>query len=971
MRFAEVFKVLTGHAPLAWQAKLYSESFAKGAIPSALDIPTGLGKTSVIALWLIARALGDDAVRRALPRRLVYVVDRRAVVDQATAVAERLRIQLATDACSDLRKPLGVDGDAGLPISTLRGQFADNRAWLADPAATAIVVGTVDMVGSRLLFEGYGVSRRMRPVHAGLLGADALVALDEAHLVPPFARLLHDVERAAAGGAGVERHEQLGPRDARRRGIVPRFAVLPLSATLAAAADDAAENTRPPFRIEREDEDAITVRRLDAAKRLTLAPYPNDETDKTLAQRAFVLATADPPRRVVVFCDRREKAAGAFASAKGVLAAIDSLRKGDRKSGRAAVEIERRLFTGGQRVRERQRLADWLEAQGLSGESSYDGATRRHPAKPTILVATSAGEVGVDFDADDMVSDLVAFERMAQRLGRVNRRGAGDAAVCVFHAAEAPQRKKPKEPSSEERRAETAWAARTVMERMPVESCDGAAFRDASPRALKSLTGHACEDASLRTLIAAATTPAPLRPALSRPLVEAWAMTSLETHTGRPKVEPWLRGWEDEPEPQTTIVWRTHLPVLRDENGAPVAVTRKSLADVEAFLDAAAPHETEKLETETWRVAEWMTKRRQNPATATADAADAPGTDDDAVHAAVPPLDVAGFVLAADGSVEGRMESAHYVMPDRSISLSDKSAKDNVVRLLGGRTLIVDARLGGLDEDGLLDDSAGSAAPTADADDAWSADIGRRVVDTPGADGDWREVFAFPLSEGDEPRTLHVEVRQLANSNEEGRSLARAQTLSEHHAWTANAMRRIADALGLPEDLARALVVAARLHDEGKKAERWQRAFSAEAGRRDLNVGADVALAKTTGPFDRRHLDGYRHEFGSLFDVEADAEFLSLDTEHRALVLHLVAAHHGNARPTIATRGCTALPPPQLEARAAEVALRFARLQTAWGPWGLAWLEAMLRAADAEASRKNDEGGQSPAAAAARKDGSA
>jgi CRISPR-associated endonuclease/helicase Cas3 len=47
-------------------------------------------------------------------------------------------------------------------------------------------------------------------------------------------------------------------------------------------------------------------------------------------------------------------------------------------------------------------------------------------------VATAAGEVGVDINSDHMVSDLVAWERMVQRLGRVNRRGEGDAEITVF-----------------------------------------------------------------------------------------------------------------------------------------------------------------------------------------------------------------------------------------------------------------------------------------------------------------------------------------------------------------------------------------------------------------------------------------------------------------------------------------------------------------------------------------------------------
>ena len=77
------------HTPFRWQMRLLSR-FVDGDLPAAVDVPTGLGKTSVMALWLLALAAGAD-----LPRRLVYVVDRRAVVDQATRFAERLRRNLA------------------------------------------------------------------------------------------------------------------------------------------------------------------------------------------------------------------------------------------------------------------------------------------------------------------------------------------------------------------------------------------------------------------------------------------------------------------------------------------------------------------------------------------------------------------------------------------------------------------------------------------------------------------------------------------------------------------------------------------------------------------------------------------------------------------------------------------------------------------------------------------------------------
>ncbi|PYR39636.1 MAG: type I-U CRISPR-associated helicase/endonuclease Cas3, partial [Acidobacteria bacterium] len=174
--FCAQFEGLTGNTPFPWQQALFAE-LVENRIPRACDIPTGLGKTAVMAIWLVARAH-----RAPLPRRLVYVVDRRAVVDQATDVANGLRACVDRDA--KLKQALGL-GARSLPISTLRGQYIDNKDWLEDPASPAIIVGTVDMIGSRLLFEGYGTSRKMRPYHAGLLGADTLVVLDEAHLVPP------------------------------------------------------------------------------------------------------------------------------------------------------------------------------------------------------------------------------------------------------------------------------------------------------------------------------------------------------------------------------------------------------------------------------------------------------------------------------------------------------------------------------------------------------------------------------------------------------------------------------------------------------------------------------------------------------------------------------------------------------------------------------------------------------------------
>ena len=183
------------------------------------------------------------------------------------------------------------------------------------------------------------------------------------------------------------------------------------------------------------------------------------------------------------------------------------------------------------------------------------------------------------------------------------------------------------------------------------------------------------------------------------------------------------------------------------------------------------------------------------------------------------------------------------------------------------------------------------------------------------------------------------------SATEDDRSAGHPQLLDTHQQWAEREARQLAERLGLPPDYADMLAIAARLHDEGKRAPLWQKAFKAPK---------DGAYAKTRGPVNVKLLDGYRHEFGSLPVAAKDSEFVELPVELQELALHLIAAHHGFARPVISITGCADAPPSALESRAREVALRFAQLQKRWGPWGLAWWEALLRAVDQQASRDND-----------------
>lgn len=80
--FDDAFAALTGNRPFPWQQALFDRfvSDDEHHIPSSCDLPTGLGKTSIVAIWLIALTERPERI----PRRLVYVVNRRTVVDQTT-----------------------------------------------------------------------------------------------------------------------------------------------------------------------------------------------------------------------------------------------------------------------------------------------------------------------------------------------------------------------------------------------------------------------------------------------------------------------------------------------------------------------------------------------------------------------------------------------------------------------------------------------------------------------------------------------------------------------------------------------------------------------------------------------------------------------------------------------------------------------------------------------------------------------
>lgn len=368
--FAHQFEQLTGHPPFPWQRRLFDQLGQRPLnIPEACELPTGSGKTAVIACWLLALRSQPE-----LPRRLVYVVNRRTVVDQTTDEVERYRVAY---------KAMFSESFA---VSTLRGQFADNREWSADPSRPAVICGTVDLIGSRLLFSGYGLGRGGRAQHAGLLGQDTLVVHDEAHLEPAFQALLEAIKE-----------EQ---RNGRFRDLRP-LRIMALTATTRSPQDDRSFTLSPDEQAARPTQPGILGelgRRLHARKRLTL--HELKEKAK-LEDRVAEIAKTYKETGAAILIYLRE--------VRSVQAVVKKLPRG-----------QTRILTGTLRGLERDRLVnDPVFRRFLPRQAPADPQT-------VYLVCTSAGEVGVNLSADHLVCDLTPFDSMAQRFGRVNRFGRRD-----------------------------------------------------------------------------------------------------------------------------------------------------------------------------------------------------------------------------------------------------------------------------------------------------------------------------------------------------------------------------------------------------------------------------------------------------------------------------------------------------------------------------------------------------------------
>jgi CRISPR-associated endonuclease/helicase Cas3 len=285
-------------------------------------------------------------------------------------------------------------------------------------------------------------------------------------------------------------------------------------------------------------------------------------------------------------------------------------------------------------------------------------------------------------------------------------------------------------------------------------------------------------------------------------------------------------------------------------------------------------------------------------------------------------------------------------------SATRASAKEPLIKGIDGRTILLPPFVGGLSR-GMLDAQSDHADDVADIEAPaterrmrlWSDDE-RYDEQTVGM----RLVRSIDLNEDDdeEQRTWDWYKHKPL---EDARTAQRPVRWDIHVGDAVRRIDHILAGLSLPEEIAHAVRVAVKLHDHGKRRPQFQHALGNRAY-------PQLVLAKS-GRTGAKLPETCRHEFGSMADALEDAEFQKLSPEMQDLVLHLIAAHHGRARPHFQVVEALDPVPGRTQADAdrlaSEVPRRFARLQRRYGRWGLAYLESLLRAADWAASAEPSE----------------
>ena len=997
--FAVFFRAIHGYDPFPWQRKLVDLLADGDEWPDVLDLPTGSGKTAALDAAVFHLALRFESPERAA-LRIALVVDRRLVVDDAYERAEKIACFLENPAkAADTERPivaevarrlqrLAGDGEPPLVARRLRGGAPLEPDWARTPTQPTILCSTVDQVGSRLLFRGYGVSNRMKPVHAGLLGTHSLILLDEAHLSEPFRQTLQAVR-------------EIDNADVR---------------TVLLSATPGTSSTRP-FGLTPDDRAHPVLKdRLEASKPATLRKVAGDPVDSFVKEARRIARQAGVPAPAIgVVVNRVGLARNVF----------EKLREHGKETASDAV-----LMIGRSRAVGRERIVNAL-APFKTGASRRRGTLAagagtadegRLPlfretlddsdAGPLFVVATQCLEVGVDLDLDGLVTQAAPLDTLRQRFGRVNRAGRNVSAASVVLAPAEDVAKKADDPVYGDRIVKT-WNELWNMAR-----------GDTVDFGIKAL------DRGLRDLpvdVPALAAPGASAPVLMPAYLDLWSQTS-PPPAADPEVGLFLHGVE-RASADVSLVWRGDMTEVDLKPTAEI--------DLNELLRLAPPRAAEMVEVPLWSVRAWLCRSRDgarlagvadvpqrsgdqetdqadeggrrafrwagagDPRTRKVRAGDLRPGDVLVVPAEYGGCDEFGWAPTFDGSVTDVADDAarpfrrrrHAVRIARDVVANDDNQWDRLAGVLNDdgvadRELVerlLDVLLTEPAPD--LDEDNGDAAtprPVREALEALRRAKGRKqgriVKHLPYAGGaDGGAVLEAPHGLREDGATDPKKSEVAPATEDDAQTSGNAVSIDDH---TGHVVERVTDFVRRLElqSVASDLRLAAFLHDAGKADRRFQNLLSGGDpwNRPDGDAMAKSGRPSPKGAWERAGLPkGWRHEALSVRMAQAHPRFA--DANDPALVLWLIGTHHGFGRPFFdfvdphddasGQDGCTGClkverwrpasgPGPQslaFNVDGTDWAAMAERLKRRYGIWRLAHLEAILRLADHRASESEQD----------------
>lgn len=374
--FESLFDRALGEKPFPFQEIIATSD----RFPRFARLPTGVGKTEAFILgWLNRRlqGLGIDE-EHDTPRRLVYCLPTRVLVEQTVKRAE------------DIIKKLGLSDR--VPVYTLMGGQSTDE-WLSRPEGEAMLIGTQDMLLSRALNRGFGMSRFKWPRAAGLLNNDALWVFDEVQLMGP----------------GLATSAQL---DALRRrlGTYGTCATVWTSATLDTKwlkTVDFEPAEKPMELTDTDLSNQFVAKRIQARKTLrrgkaVLGKGNDEKTYVEQVEKEVLEASKDSPLTIVV---------------------VNTVRRArmihERLQKKLGSGPHLRLLHSEFRPWDRRKWGTFLDA--FSRPADTLEYCKEHGN--TILVATQVIEAGVNISGHTLFTELAPWPSIVQRIGRCNRFG--------------------------------------------------------------------------------------------------------------------------------------------------------------------------------------------------------------------------------------------------------------------------------------------------------------------------------------------------------------------------------------------------------------------------------------------------------------------------------------------------------------------------------------------------------------------